>query len=451
MRSRRKWLFLMAICCLFPLVTGCSIKRMVPKDITWVEKPGSEVAQVRVAASHYDQLYGHLEEQVFKKFSRPLRVGFSNCRDSSGQNSETEGKLLPQSGEDYVMNPLIGRVNIELVDLTEEMRIVNDWQWRWQNNGAMGQPSRDDKPQIVPNWIPIARNKLLLADYILTCKTLGMDMKPGTVVEVFVLKAGAGTVVYAGLTGAAVRLIDNRTGEIVAHWLGEEPFGGVDIYGKVVGFFASIFVSAKAEAGEKQALQHVVKNTYQVGTYSVLADCFGNREGDALIPNLFNGHRKRSGAPCRDRMAEKEPQPALVEKVPTRPAPVIVCSLSKPQIIPIFYRGHNNDTLDGTDSVQEKAIAMIEELQKQGCIVEVIEGARCPKPPQPGVVLARASKPADRLARFGPRPKAVEMSSEKLAALHATCRKENGCDEDTYRYFYAAYVTVAPGTTRPSM
>lgn len=436
------------------LLSGCSLKEVIPKDITWAEKPGVEVAQVRVAASDYEQLYALLEEKVFKYFTRPLRIGFNNCRDYSGQNSDSEGKLLPQSGEDYAMNPLVGRQNIELVDLTDEMRALNDWQWRWQNQASMGQPSRAESSQ-VENWVPIARNKMLLADYIVSCKTLGIDMKPGTTVEVFVMQAGAGTVIYAGLTGAAVRLIDNRTGQIVAHWLGEEPFGGVDAYGKVLGFFGWVFVSAKAESGEKQALQHVIKNTYQVGTYSVLADCFGNRNADALIPNLFKGHRMKANAPCRDRMAREEqvvPFLPVAQEVKTPPARTTgSCPLEKPLVVAVFYKGHNNTTLDGTDPVQERTIAQIEDLQKKGCIVEIVEGARCPKPPAPGVMFARATKIADRLSRYGQRPQAIEMSRDKLSALHATCSKQKGCDEDAYPYFYAGYVTIVPPKNRPSM
>ena len=129
--------------------------------------------------------------------------------------------------------------------------------------------------------------------------------------------------------------------------------------------------------------------------------------------------------------------------VETQLRPTISCPLKEPIVIAVLYYGNNNTDLPGNDPQQEGAIERVGALAKMGCIVEIVEGVRCPLLPQAGVVQARADKVADRLAAFGPRPPAVEMGPEKLATLHATCQKP-ACDPDTYPWFRAAYVRVAP-------
>jgi hypothetical protein len=433
------------------LMSACSA--FFPKNPKWRQIPGEEVAQVRVVPGHYNQLYNHLQIEEFDILTVPLVLGIANCGDFTGQVSESEGRIYPQEGADYLMNPLVGRRNIIASDVTAQMRALYDWMWRWRNQGSMQGPKvvyQDGVPHI-EGWQKVGQPGHIVPDYILMCNLLANDMKPGTVVEVFAKFLGVGGMIYSGLTGGAVRMVDNETGQIVAHWLGEEPFGGVDGYGKVSGVFGGspILAVANVQFGDKQALQHVLQNMAHVGGYSVIADCFGNRRGDRLIPGLFNGHRERYGAPCKERHRRVvQQQPPIVE-APPPPLPAKVCPLTESIVEAVLYRGHNNTSLPGDDPRQEEVIARIEDLLRQGCEVEIIEGVVCPRPAKSGTALARATKVADRLVKDGfSRPKAIPMPQDKLAELHAKC-KAPACDHDTYPWFFAGYVTLRPPKLLP--
>ena len=283
-------------------------------------------------------------------------------------------------------------------------------------------------------------------EFILVVEVNGLDFKKGAVAEAEVFKAGGGVRTYGGLVSVDAR-IEHRSGVIVATSNVKKDVPGITAYLKTSGVIEKMLVHAHLEAGEHEAFLNALSALVYIAVYDTFAQFYGERTCDKDAKGIFEGETQPQGMPPYKRF----PRPTTTEAsykgpviIPARKECPIPLNQSVVEVIP--YDGHNNDIFDpDKNESQRLALERIGAwIVKKGCVIKVIEGARCPKPPKQGVALARATKPAEWIASKGivTKPAAVEMSEAKLKELWATCQKSAGCDEDAYPWFYGAYVTI---------
>lgn len=408
--------------------SGCAL----PKHVNWQEQTGTQVPEVKKAFNHYPELDVCQTTLLFQGKPR-VTVMVVDGLDLSGKRDYYNGFYLSQGFAGYVMD-VIKRTapHIKLIDGTRMARDVIAWM---KLNAAGGDAG--NMPWQAPPGV----------DYILIIEVPSLDFKKGMAAEAEVFKVGAGIRTYGGLVSLVARLV-HRSGDIVAVSNVRKDVPGVTAYLKTGGIVEGMMVRAHLEAGEHEAFQNAVSALSHVADYDIWAQFYGDRQCDKDAKGIFDGDTTPQGVPPYKQYGQIVPaqnsSPSAARQAPVAQTSPPQCPLGVNEyaVEVILYNGHNNDTFDPENNLaQRKSLLRLREWQNKGCAVKVIEGARCPKTPAPGVVLARAVKPADWLGKIGPRPEAVEMSSEKLKNLHATCKKPD-CDEDTYPWFFAAYATI---------
>ncbi len=431
------------LCSMF-VASGC--KGMLPTDVKWSEMPGTEVPQVKKAMNYYPTLD---QCQSFSLFAgKPaVTIMVVDGLDLSGKRDYNNGFYISQGFAGYVMDPIKRTApHIRLIDGTRMARDVIAWMKQNATNS-------ENEPQI-PWQAPPG------VEYILIIEVPALDFSKGTIAEAEVFKAGGGVRTYGGLVSVIARLV-HRSGAIVAISDVQKDVPGVSAYLKTSGVIEKMMVHAHLEAGEHEAFQNALRALSHIAEYDLFAQFYGDRQCDKNAKgtekdakSLFDGETLPQGVPpYKQYLYPVYKQPAVPQPTPQSASTAPQCPIGINDIVieAILYEGHNNVTFDpSNNAVQKESVRRIVALWEKGCVVKSIEGARCPKPPQLGVVLERAFKPAEYLQKGGiPKIVATEMPAEKLAVLHRTCMKEKGCNEDTYPWFYAAYVTIVHPDHKP--
>lgn len=421
----RRWISITALLVGLLFTAGC--RSMLPVNVKWAETPGKEVPQVRRAPIHYPDLDRCQKQHLFAGKPR-VTIMFVDGLDLSGKRDYYTGYILPQGFAGFAMHPLRRNApNMKLMDGTLMARTVLGWMK--QNSGAQD-------GALIPWQAPPG------VEFILIVEANGLDFKKGAVAEAEVFKAGGGVRTYGGLVSVHARL-ESRTGHIVATSNQLKDVPGITAYLKTSGVIEKMLVHAHLEAGEHEAFLNALQALTYIAVYDLFAQFYGDRTCDKDAQGIFDGEPLPEGTPPY-KLYER---PATAKITPREEAPLPVsCPIEPGKVVveTIFYDGHNDSTFDPQRNArQRETLQRIEEWRKKGCEIKIIEGARCPKPPKQGVARLRAEQPAIVLGKTGPQPPSVAMPDAKLALLWKTCSTAQGCDEDTYPWFYAAYVTLA--------
>lgn len=329
---RRRWPPYAAI--VMFLFAGCG-------PTQWLEKPGVEVPPPRRIVSYYDEAILCLTQKIRELPDLPpLTVGVTDVPDESGKmhingDQHAAGSFLPKNSIGAIIDPLMRLNAFTVLDQSDGMWKFHSRRLPLQKEGMMAQGKswqlRHPDGTIIPVHAEMLREgEIDLPDIVIFAQLSGLDFGAGAALEATVYGVGGGIKRYDGQVSADGRMVEPRSGTILAESPMRKNIVGFDGKVDIGRFFGNVLVTFNAAAGKREALAQATRTVMDIIVIDLVHKFTGITACNHLTHGILPEYTYRGEPPYKQFLEKRNvlsrrrviwPPPSSPQQSPPTPAP----------------------------------------------------------------------------------------------------------------------------------
>lgn len=243
-------------------------------------------------------------------------VGVGNVTDRSGKFSINGDGYHVSQGPDLMVITALSKSGAVIPVERLDTRPL-EWELNLANQKVIGKSERDDDQSNSDKWRHILAGVVRGSDYYIVGAITGIDYNTYSGGgEVYIDGIGGGARQWREMVYADIRMVDSRTGEIVATGSPYKEMVGIEVQSGIFRFFGNTLVSFDAGNKANEPTQLGVRAMMERATFDMLHQLYRLPHGDECERVADAVDRTALGlAPAP--MVEQSPPPVLARTTPT--------------------------------------------------------------------------------------------------------------------------------------